>query len=83
MIDMSCVVEVGPDGVVRLPKELCEKLGLKAGQLVKVINKGNDELFITPVKSIMELFGVDAEHKNVLLEAVREIERERREEALK
>ena len=77
---MSCVVELGPDGALRLPEELRTPLGLKEGALVKIIQR-EGYVILMPVRSLMELFGIDARHKETLLKAIRELEEERREEA--
>jgi len=77
---MSCVIELGPDGAVRLPEEFRARLGLKEGSLVKVIQR-EDYVILMPVRNLMELFGIDACHKEELLKAIRELEEERREAA--
>jgi len=77
---MSCVVELGPDGAVRLPEEFRARLGLKEGSLVKVIQR-EGYVILMPVRNLMELFGIDVRHKEELLKAIRELEEERREAA--
>lgn len=77
---MSCVVELGPNGTIKLPEEFRARLGLKEGSLVKIIQREGYAVLV-PVKSLMELFGIDAQHREELFKAIRELERERREEA--
>jgi len=79
---MSCVVEIDPDGALRLPEELRAQLGLREGSLVKILQR-EGYVILMPVRSLMELFGIDARHREELLKAIKELEEERREAAEK
>jgi len=66
--------------MVTIPAKIRRKYGLKQG--AKVVFLDSDAgIKLMPVPSISDLFGIDKKHKDVLLEAVQELEQEHRSEA--
>ncbi len=63
-----------------VPSKLRQKYGIREGSKVCLIEKESGVLLV-PVTDISSLFGMGARHKDKILEAVRELEREHDEEA--
>ena len=72
------VVKVRERGLITLPKEIMEKYGLREGSELLLRDEGH-YITLEPRYSIENLFSVDADHREELLRAIRELERERRE----
>ncbi len=66
--------------MVVIPAEIRRKYGIKEGTKVKFIDKGN-MIVLVPIPSLKELFSVDKTHYEKIVEGVRELMAERREEA--
>lgn len=66
--------------MVTIPARIRRKYGLKQGTKV-VFLESEGSVRLVPVPSISDLFGIDKQHKDILLQAVRELEEEHRREA--
>lgn len=66
-------------GTVTIPAEFRRKYRIKEGTKIEFIETEQGILLI-PVPPLEELFGIDAEHKDLILKIVRNLRRERREE---
>jgi len=77
---MSYLATVSRKGLMTIPSEVRRKYGLKDGDKVRIIDQGGILLMI-PLTDVKVLHGLGAEHKEKLLEAIRELEEEHDEEA--
>jgi AbrB family looped-hinge helix DNA binding protein len=66
--------------MINIPAKIRRKYGIKEGTRVVFVEEGG-QLILIPVPPIGELFGADREHKDELLQAIREMEEEHRREA--
>jgi AbrB family looped-hinge helix DNA binding protein len=66
--------------MINIPAKIRRKYGIKEGTRVVFVEE-EGQLILIPVPPIGELFGVDREHKDELLQAIREMEEEHRREA--
>lgn len=71
---------VTSNGMVNLPSKIRKKYGLSAGSKVVFLESDSGILMI-PAPPIMKLFGVGREKKAELIEAIKELEEERRRES--
>ncbi len=80
MVVMGEVATVTSKSMVTIPSRLRKKLGLHQGSKVefKEIEEG---LLLIPLKSLEELRGAGRRNRRLLLDAVRELNREHRSEA--
>ncbi|MHA1595185.1 MAG: AbrB/MazE/SpoVT family DNA-binding domain-containing protein [Candidatus Baldrarchaeia archaeon] len=74
------VVSVTNRYMITIPARLRRKYGIEKGAKLLIRDVGNG-ILIVPPKSFEEMFGIDKNHKEVLLEAIKELDREHREEA--
>jgi len=65
--------------MVNIPAKIRHKYGFKQGSKV-VFVESEQGVMLLPIPPISELFGIDRRQKNLLLEAIRELEREHRQE---
>ncbi len=77
---MREVATVTSKTMVTIPARIRRKYGLKQGTKV-VFLESEGSVRLVPVPSISDLFGIDKQHKDILLQAVRELEEEHRREA--
>jgi len=68
--------------MITIPSQLRRKYKIKKGSKLILKDTGN-EIIIVPIKSFEELFGIDRRYQDKLIEAIKELDREHREEAEK
>ena len=66
--------------MINIPSKIRKKYGLKEGSRVAFV-ESEGGITLVPLLSMRELFGIDSAHRSELLQAIRELERERRREA--
>lgn len=67
-------------GTVTIPADIRRKYGIRKGSMVEFIETP-EGILIIPIPRFEELFGVDREYRDRILQMVRDIEKDRREEA--
>lgn len=77
---MPEVATVTSKSMINIPVRIRRKYGLQAGSKV-VFLELESGITLVPVPSVSYLFGIDKKHRDVLVEAVREIEKEHRSES--
>lgn len=77
---MSYLATVSKKGLMTIPSEVRRKYGLKEGDKVRIVDQGG-MLLMVPLTDVKALYGLGAEHKEKLLEAIKELEEEHDEEA--
>ncbi len=80
MVRMGQVATVTSKSMVTIPSKVRRKYDLRQGSKVEFVEIEGG-LFLVPVKTLRELRGAGREKSNLLIEAVRELEAEHREEA--
>lgn len=76
----SYVVSVTERYMLTIPSELRRKYKIRKGS--KLILKDTENgILIMPVKPFEELFGIDKEHRDKFIEAIKELDQEHRKEA--
>jgi len=78
MVNKMPTATVTSKGMITLPKEVREKLGLKKGMKVEFIER-EDGFLIVPIKPLEESFGDGGKE---MLEIARELHEERRAERI-
>jgi AbrB family looped-hinge helix DNA binding protein len=68
--------------MVTIPSKIRKKYGLREGGKVEFVEV-EEGLLLVPLKSLRELRGEGKEKSDILISAVKELEREHREEAKK
>jgi len=74
------VATVTSKSMVTIPARIRRRYGIKEGMKVAFV-ESEAGITIIPVPSISELFGSGRDHRDILLQAVRELEQEHRSEA--
>ena len=77
---MTHLATVSKKGLMTVPSRLRQKYGIQEGSKVCLIEKESGVLLV-PLADMSSLYGMGASHKEKILEAVRELEREHDEEA--
>lgn len=80
MVTMGEVATVTSKSMVTIPSKIRRKYSLRQGSKVEFVEV-EEGLFLVPVKTLRELRGAAKEKSSMLIEAVRELETEHREEA--
>jgi AbrB family looped-hinge helix DNA binding protein len=78
---MTQSATVTSKSMINIPAKVRKKYGIKAGTKV-LFAETELGIKLIPVPSISELFGIDRERKEALLEAIRELEEEHRSERM-
>jgi AbrB family looped-hinge helix DNA binding protein len=78
---MEAIHTVTKKGTVTIPVKIRKKHNLKEGSKVKFIETENGAL-IMPVLSLADLRGIDKKRKDIVYKMIRELQAERRQEAL-
>jgi len=76
---MTETATVTSKSMVTIPARIMRKYGIKQGSKVEFVEL-EDSVLMVPLKSLGELRGVDKEHREVLLDAIRELNVEHRKE---
>lgn len=71
---------VSSKGLMNIPSELRRKFNLRPGTKLRLIERGGIFIMV-PVSSLDSLYGLGTEHKQELLEAIVELEKEHDEAA--
>ena len=79
-MEMGQVATVTSKSMVNIPAKIRRKYGIKEGAKVLFVESETGVKLI-PLPPISELFGLDRARKDLLLEGIRELEREHRREA--
>ncbi|MBI2183981.1 MAG: AbrB/MazE/SpoVT family DNA-binding domain-containing protein [Thaumarchaeota archaeon] len=82
MVAMGQVATVTSKSMVTVPSKIRKKYGLRQGSKVEFVEV-EEGLFLVPLKTLRELRGAAKEKSSLLVEAVRELNREHREETKK
>lgn len=77
---MSYLVTVSSKGLMNIPSELRRKFNLRPGTKLRLIERGGIVIMV-PLSSLSSLYGLGAEYKGELLEAIVELEKEHDEVA--
>ena len=80
MVKMGEVATVTSESMVTIPARIRRKYALHQGSKVEFVEI-EEGIFLVPLKSLKEMRGVDKKHARLLVEGVRELEKEHREEA--
>ena len=80
MVELGEVGTVTSKSMVTIPSRIRRKYGLHQGSKVEFVEV-EEGIFLVPLKTLKELRGAAGKDANLMLEAVRELEREHREEA--
>ncbi len=66
--------------MITIPAKIREKYGFKQGSKLEFVDT-DEGILLIPVKNLRELRGSFKSHEKVMRQAIRELEREHREEA--
>lgn len=77
---MNETATVTSKSMVTIPSRIRRKYGIKDGDKVEFVELDGSILLI-PLKSLKELRGVDAKHRRLVIQGMKELEGERRREA--
>ncbi len=77
---MGQVATVTSKSMVTIPAKIRAKYGIREGSKVEFI-EAEDGIHLIPLKSLRELRGAFKGHEKAVKQAIRELEREHREEA--
>jgi AbrB family looped-hinge helix DNA binding protein len=80
MVDMGEIATVTSKSMVTIPSKMRKKLGLQQGSKVEFLEV-KEGLLLLPLKTLEELTGAGKQYRRLLLEGVRELNLEHREEA--
>lgn len=80
VMPLAEVATVTSKSMVTIPSSIRRKYGIKQGDKVQFVEVDGAVMMI-PVKSLGEMHGMLREHAKVLLEGIRELNREHRKEA--
>ena len=80
-MDGMTIATVTSKKMVVIPAEIRRKYGITEGTKIKFIDKGN-MIILVPIPPLKGLFGIDKKHYEKIVEGIRELMVERREEAL-
>ncbi|MEM2759919.1 MAG: AbrB/MazE/SpoVT family DNA-binding domain-containing protein [Nitrososphaerales archaeon] len=79
MVLMNETATVTSKSMVTIPSRFRRKYGIKDGDKVEFVELDGSILLI-PLKSLKELRGVDAKHRRLVIQGIKEMEKERRRE---
>jgi AbrB family looped-hinge helix DNA binding protein len=80
VVEMGEVGTVTSKSMVTIPSRIRRKYGLHQGSKVEFVEV-EEGIFLVPLKTLEELRGAAGKDAKLMIEAVRELEREHREEA--
>ncbi len=66
--------------MVTIPAKIMRKYGIKEGMRVKFI-EGKTGILMIPIPKLEDLRGIDRQHAAIIINGIRELEAEHREEA--
>ena len=77
---MKETATVTSKSMVTIPAKIRKKYGIKDGDKVEFVDS-NGGILLIPLKSLEELRGVDLKHRKLVVQGIKELERERRRDA--
>ena len=77
---MAEVATVTSKSMVTIPSSIRRKYGIKNGDKIQFVEV-DDVVMILPVRTLSEMHGLDRKNAKVLIEGIRELNREHRKEA--
>jgi len=77
---MGQIATVTSKSMVTIPSKIRKKYRLHQGSKVEFVEV-DEGLLLVPLKSLRELRGIDKDHSQLIMSGVKELERERRDEA--
>ena len=77
---MGYIAKVTSKSMVTIPVKIMRKYKIKEGMRVKFIESETGILMI-PIPKLEDLRGIDSQHAALIIEGIRELEAEHREEA--
>ena len=77
---MGQVATVTSKSMITIPAKIRQKHGFKQGSKLEFIDT-DEGILLVPVKSLRELRGAFKSHEKIIRQAIKEMEREHREEA--
>ncbi len=80
MVPMNETATVTSKSMVTIPSRIRRKYGIKDGDKVEFVEQ-DGSIVLIPLKRLKELRGVDAKHRKLVIQGIKEMERERRREA--
>ena len=80
VLGLAQIATVTSKSMVTIPSSIRRKYGFTEGSKVQFVEL-DGAVMIVPVKSLAEMHGMDKSHARLLIEGVRELDREHRREA--
>jgi len=80
VVAMAETATVTSKSMVTIPARIRRKYGIKDGDKVEFIDS-NGSILLIPLKSLEELRGADLKHRKLVVQGIKELERERRRDA--
>ena len=80
VISMAYIAKVTSKNMITIPIKIVRKYGIKKGMRVKFI-EGKNCIIMVPIPSLEDLRGIDRRYSQLIIDAIRELEAERRREA--
>lgn len=80
VVRLAHTATVTSKSMVTIPSSIRRKYGFTEGSKVQFVEL-DGAVIIVPVKTLSEMHGLDKSHASLLIEGVRELDRERRREA--
>jgi AbrB family looped-hinge helix DNA binding protein len=68
--------------MVTIPARIRRKYGIKDGDKIEFVDS-NGSILLIPIKGLEELRGVDRKHKKLVIQGIKELEKERRRDAVR
>jgi AbrB family looped-hinge helix DNA binding protein len=78
---LSETATVTSKSMVNIPAKIRKKYSIKEGSKIVFVENDEGIIQMIPVPPLSELWGVDRENRDILLEGIRELHKERRREA--
>ncbi len=72
---MGHLAKISDKGLIALPSRIREKYGIEPGSSVRLIEQESG-ILVVPQAKLSAIYGMGAHHKEKILEAIRELEKE-------
>jgi len=79
---MVHIAKVTSKRMITIPAKIMRKYNIREGMKVKFIER-EDGILMVPIPNLEDLWGVDRKHTSIIIDAIKELEAEHREEAMK
>lgn len=80
MVAMKETATVTSKSMITIPARIRKKYGIKDGDKIEFVDS-NGSILLIPLKSLEELRGVDLKHSKLVIQGIKELEKERRRDA--